>query len=57
MGLQRRQLGVESSAGFPLPRPNAPLLARPPARSEDAKRLCANPTLQGESRDQVGCRR
>lgn len=24
--------------------------------SEDAKRLCANPTLVGESRDQVGCR-
>ena len=24
--------------------------------SEDAKRLCKNPTLVGESRDQVGCR-
>lgn len=24
--------------------------------NEDAKRLCANPTLTGESRDQVGCR-
>eukprot|EP00887_Chlorella_sp_A99_P001033 scaffold14.g1033.t1 len=24
--------------------------------SEDAKRLCANPTLTGESREQVGCR-
>lgn len=24
--------------------------------SEDAKRLCANPTLVGESRIQVGCR-
>lgn len=24
--------------------------------SEDAKRLCANPTLVGDSRLQVGCR-
>lgn len=24
--------------------------------NEDAKRLCLNPTLTGESRDQVGCR-
>lgn len=24
--------------------------------SEDAKRLCANPTLTGDSRDEVGCR-
>ena len=27
-----------------------------PACSEDAKRLCLNKTLVGESRDQVGCR-
>lgn len=30
--------------------------ACPPACSEDAKRLCLNKTLVGESRDQVGCR-
>lgn len=26
------------------------------AGNEDVKRLCSNPTLSGESRDQVGCR-
>lgn len=24
--------------------------------NEDAKRLCANPTVKGDTRDQVGCR-
>ena len=49
-----------ASSHLPLPPPGADLTGAifedALIGSQDAKGLCANPTLQGESRDQVGCR-